>query len=65
MGDKSCIIDTPGFCDTNGPEIDIINQVYVSKIMKGCKNITPILIISYRSLTESRGEKLIDDIQVI
>ncbi|CAF3393714.1 unnamed protein product, partial [Rotaria socialis] len=48
------ICDTPGFEDTNGPEVDIANGIGIVKAIKGSKSVKPVVIISYKSI----GDKL-------
>lgn len=38
--------DSPGFEDTNGPEIDIANSIAIQKAIEVCKGIKPIVVTS-------------------
>ncbi|CAF4867046.1 unnamed protein product, partial [Rotaria sp. Silwood1] len=52
------LCDTPGFEDTNGPEIDIANGIAVVRAVKGCKSVKPVVLISYKSIGDRcRGVK--------
>ncbi|CAF5166881.1 unnamed protein product, partial [Rotaria sp. Silwood1] len=44
------LCDTPGFEDTNGPEVDIANGIGVVRAVKGCKSVKPVVLISYKSI---------------
>ncbi|CAF4640605.1 unnamed protein product [Rotaria socialis] len=44
------LCDTPGFEDTNGPEVDIANGIGVVKAVKGCKSVKPLVLFSYKSI---------------
>ncbi|CAF3535937.1 unnamed protein product [Rotaria sp. Silwood1] len=52
------LCDTPGFEDTNGPEVDIANGIGVVRAVKGCKSVKPVVLISYKSIGDRcRGVK--------
>lgn len=42
-------VDSPGFGDTAGKEVEIANIVGVMTALKGCKSIIPVLVISKNS----------------
>ncbi|CAF3422696.1 unnamed protein product, partial [Rotaria sp. Silwood2] len=46
------LCDTPGFEDTNGPEVDIANGIGVVKAVKGCKTVKPLVLFSYKSMDD-------------
>ena len=44
------LCDSPGFGDTNGPEVDIANGVGIIKAVQESKSVKPIVLISYKSV---------------
>ena len=46
------ICDSPGFEDSQGPEVDIANGVGVVKGIKGCKSLIPVIVVSFKSTGE-------------
>ena len=44
------LVDTPGFEDTNGAEVDIANAIGLISAIRKCKSIKPVLMISYKSI---------------
>ena len=40
------LCDTPGFEDTEGPEVDLANVIGVIKAVKMCKTVRPVVLIS-------------------
>ena len=44
------LVDSPGFEDTSGPEVDIANSVGIVKAIHGSKSVRPVILISYKSL---------------
>ncbi|CAF2749764.1 unnamed protein product [Rotaria sp. Silwood2] len=44
------LCDSPGFEDTSGPEVDIANGLGIVNVIKGCKSVKPVVIISYKSI---------------
>ena len=47
--------DTPGFEDTNGPEVDISNGIGIKKAINQCKSVRPVVLISGKSIGDSGG----------
>ena len=45
-GKQIVLCDTPGFGDTNGPEVDIANGIGVIRAIQNCKSVRPIVLIS-------------------
>jgi energy-coupling factor transporter ATP-binding protein EcfA2 len=41
-----CLCDTPDFEDTNGPEVNIVNSTGIVNMMKNCKSVRPVILIS-------------------
>jgi hypothetical protein len=41
------VVDTPGFEDTGGAEIDISNGIGSVEALKGCKNGRTVILFSY------------------
>ncbi|CAF4665777.1 unnamed protein product [Rotaria sp. Silwood1] len=41
--------DTPGFDDTSGPEVDIANSAGVLEVLKNCKSVKILALLSYKS----------------
>jgi len=56
---KNSIIlcDSPGFGDTRSPEIDIGNAIATVKVIRECKSVLPVILISYQSIGD-RSEGL-------
>lgn len=48
-------IDSPGFEDTEGPEIDIATSAMMSQIANRCHRLRFVILINYVSLLEDRG----------
>jgi hypothetical protein len=47
--------DTPGFEDTNGPEVDVANGIGVVEAVKQAKSVRPLILFSKMSMGD-RGE---------
>ncbi|CAF3393328.1 unnamed protein product, partial [Rotaria sp. Silwood2] len=48
--DSIILCDSPGFGDTNGPEVDIANGIAIVRAIQVCESVKPVLIISYKSI---------------
>ncbi|ETO02276.1 hypothetical protein RFI_35160, partial [Reticulomyxa filosa] len=48
--DTIVLCDTPGFEDTNGPEVDVANGVGIVKALQNCKSVKPVILMSYIAL---------------
>ena len=48
-------LDSPGFEDTEGHEVDIATSVMLSQVAKRCKSLRFCVLIHYASLLEDRG----------
>jgi GTP-binding protein EngB required for normal cell division len=48
-------LDTPGFEDTDGHEIDIATSVMLSKVAERCRSLRFVILINCASLLEDRG----------
>jgi GTP-binding protein EngB required for normal cell division len=48
-------VDSPGFEDTDGTEMDIATSVMMSQVAKQCKSMRFVILINYASLLEDRG----------
>ena len=44
------LCDSPGFGDSNGPEVDIANGIGIIRAIKGCKSVTPVVLFSYKGI---------------
>lgn len=53
-----CLCDTPGFEDTNGPEVDIVNSIGIVKMMQNCKTVRPVILISSKDYDYARMQGL-------
>jgi len=53
--DEIVYLDTPGFEDTSGVEMDIATTALLSQVAKRCKSLRFIIIIHCASLIEDRG----------
>ncbi len=40
------LCDTPGFEDTNGPEVDVANGIGIVEAVKNCRTVKPIILMS-------------------
>ncbi len=49
-------MDTPGFEDTDGPELDYANCVMITEAIGVAKNVIPVIFISYYTLSEENSE---------
>ncbi|ETO02742.1 hypothetical protein RFI_34671, partial [Reticulomyxa filosa] len=43
--DNVVLCDTPGFEDTNGPEVDVANGIGIIKALQTCKSVKPVVLI--------------------
>ena len=48
-------LDSPGFEDTDGHEIDIATSVMLSKVAQRCHSLRFVILVNYVSLLEDRG----------
>ena len=48
-------VDSPGFEDTNGQEVDIATSVMLSQVAKRCRSLRFVIMISFVTLLEDRG----------
>ena len=48
--DSIIICDTPGFDDTNGPEVDIANGISIIRAIRECKSVRPVVLVSYKGI---------------
>ncbi|CAF4686848.1 unnamed protein product, partial [Rotaria sp. Silwood2] len=48
--DSIIICDTPGFEDTNGPEVDIANGISIIRAIRECKSVRPVVLVSYKGI---------------
>ena len=48
-------MDTPGFEDTDGPELDYANCLMINEAIGVTKNVLPVIFISYLTLREGRA----------
>lgn len=59
VDDGFFIVDTPGFGDTNGVEVDIANCVSISNVLRRARTVRPIVVLSTSTFLNSgdgRGE---------
>lgn len=52
---KVFLIDSPGFKDNRGVEIDIANNLSVSLAFKSCSSILPVLVFNYHDMKAKGG----------
>jgi len=55
--EKKVLCDSPGFEDTDGTEMEIVNTVSIKRAASRCRSIRPILLVSSKSQGD-RNEKL-------
>jgi uncharacterized protein YegL/GTP-binding protein EngB required for normal cell division len=53
--DAVLYLDTPGFEDTDGHEVDIATSVMLSHVARRCNSLRFVILINYASLIEDRG----------
>ncbi|ETO12050.1 hypothetical protein RFI_25326, partial [Reticulomyxa filosa] len=51
------LCDTPGFEDTNGPEVDVANGIGIIRALQHCKRVKPVVVISAEALGYRLNEK--------
>lgn len=52
------IVDTPGFNETRGLEIEISNFILINKAIKIANSVKLIILINYHQLKTDRGDSL-------
>ncbi|EAR88867.2 helicase carboxy-terminal domain protein (macronuclear) [Tetrahymena thermophila SB210] len=45
--DSIILCDSPGFDDISGPEVDIANGLGIVKVIKKCRSVRPIILLSF------------------
>ena len=55
---KILYVDSPGFEDTDGHEMDIATSVMLSQVAKKCNSLRFCVLIHYASLLEDRGDAI-------
>lgn len=50
------VVDTPGFEDTDGPELEFANCVMITEAIGVASNVIPVIFISYFTLCEGKSE---------
>ncbi|VEU39667.1 unnamed protein product [Pseudo-nitzschia multistriata] len=53
--DEAVYLDTPGFEDTDGEEVDIATSVMLAQVAKKSRSMRFVMMINYVSLLEDRG----------
>ncbi|CAF2007102.1 unnamed protein product [Rotaria magnacalcarata] len=48
--DSIILCDSPGFGDTNDPEVDTANGIAIVRAIRVCESVKPVLLISYTSI---------------
>ena len=59
------ICDCPGFQDSDGPLVDIINATVLNKVLKHAKNFKVILVTSQSEIESTRGQSFKNVLQNI
>ncbi len=59
------LVDTPGFFDSRGSEIEIATAVCFTRFLQNCKTAVPILLINFSNLIGNRGESLKNLIKLV
>jgi energy-coupling factor transporter ATP-binding protein EcfA2 len=57
-GSTLTYVDTPGFEDTDGHEMDIATSIMLTEVAKRCNSLRFVVLINYVSLLEDRGGAL-------
>ena len=55
VGKGIIYVDSPGFEDTGGPEVDIGTAVMLSQVAKKARSLRFVVLINYASLLDDRG----------
>ncbi|KAL7556250.1 hypothetical protein ACA910_003259 [Epithemia clementina (nom. ined.)] len=58
-------LDSPGFQDTDGPELDIATSVVLSQVAKRARSLRFVILIRYISLLEDRGGAVKDILKLV
>ncbi|KAG7352611.1 von Willebrand factor type A domain containing protein [Nitzschia inconspicua] len=48
-------VDTPGFEDTEGPEVDVVTSVMLNQVALKSRSLRLIVMVNYHSLLDDRG----------
>ncbi|KAL4475809.1 hypothetical protein ABPG72_011370 [Tetrahymena utriculariae] len=56
IDNATVIVDTPGFKDNRSLEVDISNNINVMNVLKACKTVRIVLLISYHELMAERAD---------
>ena len=59
------LMDTPGFKDNRGPEIDIANAICISQALSQCQSVRFLLLINYHELRTDRGQGLRETLDIV
>lgn len=57
-GLKTMFVDSPGFDDTRGHEVDIATSVLLTQVAIRCRTIRFVVMISFVSILENRGDSM-------
>ena len=61
--DGYTLLDGPGSNDNRGFDIDLANYSTVSKALKKCKKILPVILINYHSLLTGKGAAFLSTLE--
>ena len=64
-GQRLTFVDTPGFKDNRGPEINIANATNISATIQAAKSVRIMALLSYSELIAQRGRGLIELLGVL
>ena len=58
QNDEIYFVDSPGFEDTGGHEIDTATSVLLRQVAERCKTLKFIIVVSFSSLLDARGQPM-------
>jgi hypothetical protein len=59
------ICDIPGYCDNRGVEIEISNTICISKGLKVCKAVKPLLLLNFHEIKDGNGSSLKETLKIV
>ena len=59
------LVDTPGFKDNRGTEIDVSNSICITRALQRCKSARIILLINYHELKTDRAQGIKETLKIV
>nr|XP_047142448.1 reticulocyte-binding protein homolog 1 [Hydra vulgaris] len=63
-GNFITLCDSPGFSDTTGPEVDIVNSINTTEVISNCKSVRPVILMSCEN-QGGRSEGIVEMVGMI